>query len=358
LKQAGGLRWRTPDGASRSRTFARRGDAQRHLVSVQHHALSGTYVDASAGNVTVADYAQEWLGRQVRRPATEQAHANYLRHVIPYFGDRRLRDVRPSEVQEWVRQRSGVLSPSTLGNVYRFVAALFSTAVTDRLVPVSPCVGVKLPKTPDVEVRPFEPSQVAAIADAIDPRYRALVIAGAALGMRQGELLGLTVDRVDWLRRTVRCDRQMVSVPGREPFLAPVKTPRSVRTLPAPQVALDALAAHLAACGPGDDGLIFTVRTGHAISRSVAGRTWRDAVKRAGFEGAVFHQLRHTAASLLIGRGLSVPAVARYLGHRPAVCLRTYAHMWASDEDRIRAALDDALSVRVTDVSGATEPGR
>jgi len=184
-----------PDGASRSKTFDREFDAEQHLVSVQHQALSGTYVDASAGNVTVESYSKTWLARQVRRPATEAAHASYLKqHVIPFLGARRLRDVRPGDIQAWARHRSEVLSPSTLQNVYRFVGGLFAAAVDDRLIPVTPCVGVKLPDTPEVEVRPFEPAQIRVIADAVEPRWQAMVVAAAALGMRQGELLGLTLD--------------------------------------------------------------------------------------------------------------------------------------------------------------------
>ena len=221
---------------------------------------------------------------------------------------------------------------------------------------------MKLPSAPVSEVHPLEPEQVRAIAAAMAPRWQALVVAGAALGMRQGEMLGLTVDRVDFLRRTVRVDRQMVTIAGRAPFLGPVKTAGSVRTIPAPQVALDALAEHLAGVGAGDDGLVFSDRDGHALTRPGAGHIWRQAAKGAGLEGVVFHQLRHTAASLLIARGLSVPAVARYLGHSPAVCLKTYAHMWASDEEMIRQAMDDGLGVgvapRVRSVSDPAATGR
>lgn len=339
-------RWRTPEGKSREKIFDRKVDAEKHLVSVQHQSLAGTYVDASAGNVTVKDYAKVWLGRQVRRPATEAVHESYLtQHVLPTFGDCRLRDVRPGDVQAWALGRSAVLAPSTLANVHTFVRALFAAAVTDRLISSSPCQGVRLPKAATTEVHPFEPGQVAAIAESIEPRWSALVVAGAALGMRQGELLGLSSDRVDFLRRTIRVDRQMVTVAGRAPFLAPVKTAGSVRTIPAPQVALDALAAHMAAFPPNPDGLIFTDDDGQPVTRPHIGHIWRKAVRKAGLEGVVFHQLRHTAASLLIARGLSVVAVARYLGHSPAVCLRTYAHLWANDEDRIRAAMDDAFSL-------------
>jgi integrase len=338
-------RWRTPDGASRSATFDLERDAKKHLVDVEHKKLSGTYVDAAAGNVTVDDYLAEWESRQVHRVTTRQVHLTYRhRHISPYLGHRRLRDVRPGEIQAWVQQRSLVVGPSTLRNVYRVLNAMFTAAVADRLIATSPCVGVKLPKTPAVEVHPFEPEQVHAIADAIGERWRGLVIAGAALGMRQGELLGLTVDRVDFLRRTVRIDRQLITISGQEPFFGPVKTPQSVRTIPAPQVALDALAEHLATIGAGKDDLVFSGADGLPVRRRAIIHVWRRAAREVGMPDAVFHQLRHTCASLLIARGLSVVAVARFLGHSPGVCLKTYAHLWASDEERIRAAMDEGLS--------------
>ena len=337
-------RWRTPEGASRSKTFTRKTDAQQHLVAVQHRVLEGVYVDASAGNITVSEYVKAWRARQVHRPSTRIGHDSHLaRHVTPFLGERRIRDVRPGDIQAWVRHRSDVLAPSTMRTVYRFVAGIFAAAVVDRLIPSSPCVGVKLPKPSSVEVRPLEADEVRRLADVIAPRYRALVTAGASLGMRQGELLGLTVDRVDFLRRTVRIDRQMVSISKQAPRFGPPKTSQSVRTIPAPQVALDALADHLALVGAGQDGLIFTASDGGPVSRNAVGYIWRQAAKKAGLESVVFHQLRHTAASVLIGSGLSVVAVSRYLGHSPAVCLATYSHMFDSDEDRIRQALDGAF---------------
>jgi len=94
------------------------------------------------------------------------------------------------------------------------------------------------------------------------------------------------------------------------------------------------------------------------VRRATIGRIWREATVKAGMPGVVFHQTRHTCASLLIARGLSAVAVARYLGHSPAVCLKTYAHLWASDEDRIRQAIDEGLAETscVTLVSSDGEP--
>jgi integrase len=78
-------------------------------------------------------------------------------------------------------------------------------------------------------------------------RYRALVILAAGTGLRQGEAFGVEVGGVDWLRRTLDVRQQLVTMPGQAPYLAPPKTPASYRTIPLPQVVIDALAAHLAA---------------------------------------------------------------------------------------------------------------
>jgi integrase len=90
-----------------------------------------------------------------------------------------------------------------------------------------------------------------AVRDALPPELRALVTLAAGTGMRQGECFGLTVDRMRFLERMVAVDRQLVTVQGQAPTLAPPKTKASNRTIPLPQVVVDALAAHLAAFSAG-----------------------------------------------------------------------------------------------------------
>lgn len=110
----------------------------------------------------------------------------------------------------------------------------------------SPAVGVKLPRVDRPKVRPLELDQVLALAEAMPARARAAVLFAAGSGLRMGEMLGLTVDRVDFLRRTVRVDRQMITPSRGEPRFGPPTTPSSQRTVPLAQVTLDVLAAHLA----------------------------------------------------------------------------------------------------------------
>jgi hypothetical protein len=120
-----------------------------------------------------------------------------------------------------------VLAPSTLRQVVGLVRSVYSAAVVDRLVTSSPATRLTLPSTHRKRVVPLTVDQVRALAAVMAPRYWAMVIAQAALGLRLGELLALRVDDVDFLRRTVRVEHQ-VAQKSRE--LVPPKTPRSKRT--------------------------------------------------------------------------------------------------------------------------------
>ena len=121
---------------------------------------------------------------------------------------------------------------------------------------------------------PYEKEVHSLIADAMPPRWRGAVLLMASTGLRLGECLGLTVDRIDFLRRTVRIDRQMANTTAGGSFGTP-KTNAGVRTIPLPAVGVEMLEAHVAQFPPGEHGLVFTDRRERAITRS----SWSDAAR-------------------------------------------------------------------------------
>jgi integrase len=274
--------------------------------------------------------------------------------VYPRIGATSIGRVRPSHVQGLVKAMSADLAPSTVETIYRHVATVFKAAVRDRLIVRSPCEGIALPKAErDTRVVPLEVDQVVAVAGAMPERWRSAVWLAAGTGLRQGEVLGLTVDRVDFLRRTVRVDRQLVTAGRGAPELGPPKTKASYRDVPLPDsVALD-LAEHLRKFPPGGDGLIFTAKDGRPVRRQRIADAWRAAAAAVELpDGAGFHATRHFYASLLIQAGESVKVVQSRLGHASAVeTLDTYGHLWPDSEDRTRAAVDAVLGADVALVS-------
>lgn len=353
-------RYRTPDGKSRKQTFDRKVDAENFLTNIERSKLVGQFVDPAEGRITFAEYAATWAEQQPHRDTTKASIEVILRkHIIPTFGAKRLSSIRTSDVQAWIVAlgrdeydddgtvtRRG-LSPATIELVYGKLAGIMRAAVTDQRIARTPCdpKAIRLPRDGGGEVVPMTPEQVATMADAVGSRYYALVVLIAGTGLRPGEAVGLTADRIDWLRRRLRVDRQLVTIANEAPRMGPVKTSSSNRTIAVPQAVLDVLARHIELHGLGPHGLIFTDSKGDPLRRNAMGHIWRRAAAKVGIDGYSWHDLRHYAASMMIERGSSVKAVQKQLGHQSATTtLDTYAHLWPDAEDTTRAALDAGLA--------------
>ncbi len=337
-------RYRDDTGREHAQHFTRKVDGQRWLDEVTAAVVTGHYVDPKAGRVTFRDYAERWRAAQVHRPSTRMhVETSLRRHAYPTLGDRPLSSILPSDIQTWVRRLEDSLAPATIGVVHSIVSSVMKAAVRDRKLAANPCDGTRLPKVQRSRVVPPTTEQVLTLTAAMPACLRALVTFGAGSGLRQGEALAVTVDRLDFLRRTVTVDRQLVTLPGRAPYLGPPKTAASVRTVPLPNVVVEVLAEHLRAFPP-IDGYVFTLR-GKPITRQAFGHLWRPVVEAAGLPaGTGYHSLRHFYASLLIRHGESVKTVQARLGHASAVeTLDTYSHLWPDSDDRTREAIESVL---------------
>jgi len=342
-------RWREyPSGPQRSKHFTRKIDAEQFLVEIEHRLLSGTYTPPAAGQITVAAYAVEWLSRRVWAPAThDRIERELRRYILPTFGQRPLASLRRAQIEEWANRLP--LAASSARIVFETFAALLSAAVDDERIPRNPAKGARLPK---VETAPFVPltvEQVHATARAAAEHIRCAVIVAAGTGLRQGELFGLAHDRMDFLRRELRVDRQLWTPPTGPPLLKPPKSRNSYRVVALSTVVIDALAAHVAAFGIGEHGLVFHTQ-GRPVVRAMASKYVRVASRAAGLAQVTWHDFRHHHASVLLSNGVSPALVAERLGHHVKTLLATYAHVIRADEDRVRSIVDSTLGESAEDL--------
>ncbi len=339
-------RYRDEAGREHARHFDRKVDAQRWLDETTAAVVTGQYVDPRAGRETVQEYAERWRGMQDHRPGTQALYERVLRlHVYPVLGGLPLRTVRHSHARAFVTSLSRSMAPNTARQVHAITRTVFRSAVADRLIPVTPFEKIPLPKVQRTAVRPPTPAEVRTLADAAPERLRALVLLAAGSGLRSGEMLGLTTDRIDFLRREVRVDRQLVYVSGHPPCFGPPKTPESYRTVPLPAFVVEALAAHLAAHPVGQDGLVFQAEKGGPILRTTLNGRWRQTLRRAGLdergEGLHVHALRHGYASWLNAGGVPWTTVQELMGHAPqGVTWATYTHRVDGWDREVRGVLD------------------
>lgn len=373
-----GKRWRVryvdPQGDDKTRLFEKVADAEAFDLSVRSAVAQGTYVDPNAGKVTFAAYAESWLETQTFGESTRETVESRLKtQILPVLGGRELRSIRPSGIQAFIRgmQLAG-RAPGYIENVVNILSTIFNAAVDDGL-PKNPCKAssVSVPSGPTKKVVPWTMPRVLAVADALLDPYEATVYAGYGLGIRQGEILGLAEDDIDWLRFNVHVCRQ-VRIVRRTLVFAPPKGNKD-RDIPLSDETSLRLAAHVKQHGTTKVTLPWLVPEGKPVTASLMFTNERGAIHRGWFNSMVWipalvaagvvkpfrkgeyredarvhgmHVLRHTFASALLSNGVDIRTLAEYLGHTdPGFTLRTYTHLMPSAEARARAAIDVAFKL-------------
>ena len=217
-----------------------------------------------------------------------------------------------------------------------------NVAVQSEIIARSPCVGVKPPSVPRSDMRFCAPDQVSELAESIDPHYRCLVYVAAYTGLRWGELAGLKRKRVDLLHRELTVVEQLTELNGRLE-IGPPKTEAGRRKVKLSPFLAEMLREQIANSGePGPDALVFVTKSGEAMRRvNFRRRYWLPAVRTAGLEGLVFHELRHTAVALAIANGAHAKAIQQRMGHSSVmVTLDRYGHLLPALDDQIADGLE------------------
>lgn len=333
-------------GKEHARLFKLKRDAQRWLDEQAAALVTGQWADPAAGKQLLKPYAQGWLERQVIAPSTYTSYKGALEnHVYGDLGGMRLDSIRTADVQRLVKKWSDSAAPSTVEFRYLVLAMVLRSAVSERVIPVSPCVKIKLPRgEAKAALVPITTKTVEALTLAMPEHLRALVTVGAGTGMRRGELLGLTLDRVSEEFGTIRIDRQLDRLAKGDAavFVAP-KTKASVRTIPVADVVLKAIQAHVDEFGVHESGLIFTSAIGTPLRTSTLWMAWNKATATVGTD-ATPHDLRHYFASIQIAGGTSIKALQALLGHKSAMeTWDTYGHLMGDEDDRSRTVVERAL---------------
>lgn len=354
------VRYRDPAGVQRSRTFDKLSQAKTFQATVEADKARGSYVDQSLGRMTLGEYAISWLDVQTFGESTREQTAHRIRrHIVPPLGATPLSAMRTSQIQSWVRTKQQELSPRTVRLLFSLLSSILNAAVDDERIAKNPCrsSSIKLPKLDDRKIVPWTEEQVVALRRALPERYAVMLTMTTGLGLRQGEVFGLAVEDVDFLRGTVRVQRQVTIVGNKLVFALPKG--RKVREVPLPSRVRDILSAHLSAYpartvtlpwetpagAPVEARLFLTSRESAALNRNYINRSvWKPAVRAAGMSSSRdqgMHGGRHFYASVQLEAGTSIRALAEYLGHAdPGFTLRTYTHLMPESQDKAKRAVD------------------
>ncbi|HET7489355.1 MAG TPA: site-specific integrase [Acidimicrobiales bacterium] len=330
-------RYRDAAGREHSRRFDRKYDAERWLRDQAVAVDRGTWVDPQHGRTRFDAWCEEWWATTpALRPSSRARDLSYLRSkILPTFGSMPLGSIDHMSVRAWVAELSAAgFAPATVTKAYQILSKVLAAAVDAKLILVSPCHNVPLPKVEREEMRFLTPDEIATLAGAMDARYRALVLLGAYAGLRIGELAGLRRGRVEPLRRSVRVEEILTEVGGL--YWGQPKTKAGRRSVSVPGPIMDELVAHMANyCDDGQDALVFTSPAGGPLRVTTwRRRFWNPAVADAGLSPLRPHDLRHTAVALWIASGITPLQVSRRAGHTStAFTYDRYGHLFPGAED-------------------------
>ncbi len=349
------VRLRDPaTGREVSRTFTTRRDATTWEAEQRTAKARGAWIDPRAGaRTTVAEVAEEWLRSPGKRASSVTRDEIALRrHVLPTLGRRPVGSIARADLQRLVSQW-GDMAPSTVHRTFSTLRAVVNYAVDRELLLRSPTIGVRLPTVEAIERRIPTPEDVAALAETVGPDYEPMVWIGAVLGLRWGEVAGLRVGRLDFLRSTLLVAEQLTRGEAGRMVSSEPKSAAGRRTVTVPGWLMGRLGEHLARrglTGADTDAFVFVTATGQPVRYSNwRRRVWNPAAAAVGlgnvtqnggrqrYDGIGFHDLRRANATALVAEGVDIKTAQTRLGHsNPRLTLAIYAQA-TSEGDRAAA---------------------
>jgi integrase len=306
---------------------------------------------------TVAAFLKEWLDSIAHsvRPRTWRRYSEYVDlHLIPELGSTPLSALSSRQIQGvYADKIVGGLSTMSVLHIHSVLHRALGQAKRWGLIGVNPTDLVDAPRPEPLEMNALSPDEARRLLEAArGDRLEALYALAVTTGMRQGELLGLRWRDVELEQRSLRVTTSLQYVPGKGLRLSPPKTPRSRRRVLLSELAVESLQRHLKTqreemLDPPweDNDLVFPNSRGRPMyATNLLSRSFACLLKRAGIRHVRFHDLRHTAATLLLGEGVHPKVVSEMLGHsKTAITLDTYSHATPTMQRQAANAFDRLL---------------
>lgn len=350
-------------------------EAAKQLALFVAAIENGDYFEPS--KLTFHQFAQKWFDEYAKpnlAPKTVHRYKEMMNsRIMAELGHLKLDKIKPLHLVEFynkLRQdgarldgKKGGLSPQTIRHHHRLIHTMLETAVKWELIKSNPADNVPPPKVKKQEAKFLEEDEVHALLEALKEaplKYQVAILLTLSAGLREGELMGLRWENVDFNENTIRIIQASQHIPGMGTFIKDPKNDTSKRTIKIPSTVMDLLKQYEIEQSKNklkfgelynDTGYVFVQFNGELMNTYSPSKWFREFLKRNNLKHITFHQLRHTSASLLVNAGLDIGAISKRLGHsNKSTTLNIYSHALKSADEAAAEKMEAMMFKKNTSI--------
>ena len=337
-------------------------EVRQKLAKTTSEIDEGTYIEPNS--IKLSEWLQTWLHDYIGnvKPSTVKSYTDHVNlNIVPYIGKTQLSKLSPAMVQNMYNtlQREKGLSPKTIKNVHGVLHRALTQAQKLGLLRLNPLEAVTLPRIEKAQIKPMEEDDLTRFLKEIRGNpYELVFFVTVFTGLRQGEVLGLTWDCVNFEQNTLFINKQHGKVKGGKDYVFSSLKNDKPRMIVAANGVMDVLKkqkalqqrwAELAGeAWDNADNLVFTTQLGRYLCNQTVYLAFKKVVKALGLDSVRFHDLRHTFAVNSLKAGDDIKTVQENLGHHTAsFTLDVYAHVTSGMKQDSAKRMDQYLQ-RVT----------
>ncbi|CUU73874.1 tyrosine-type recombinase/integrase [Campylobacter hyointestinalis] len=263
---------------------------------------------------TFGEFAERWTQSYegfVRKLTMEEYKADLRNKILPVFANECFSNITPMSLTKWQSDLKANLSAKRVNNIRSILSQILNAAVGEGLIDRNPFGVVKKLRNEKTTIAPLNLEEIKRVIDASEPKFANIVKIAVFTGMRTGELIALSWDKVDFDKNTIKIDKST-----RNGVYGDPKTESSKRTIAMLPIVREAL---LELKQVSQSKWIVPNTKGEMMwCPKTLSDEWAKTLKKAGLSHRVFYQTRHTFASLMISKGEDPLWVSSTMGHADA----------------------------------------
>lgn len=352
-------------------------DVEKQLALFIAEVEKGQYIEPS--KLTLEEFSKRWIRDYADKNLAPMTRAGYLakleKRILPALGHFKLEQIKPLHLSDFFSNlkedglrldgKEGGMGTDSIIQCHRVLSSILKLAVSLQMITENPCMRVKAPHPPKRNLSVWDENQTMAALVALQCKpeaMRTIITMAALTGLRRGEILGLEWKHIDFEKRTARIVQVSQNVTGTGVITKEPKTASSTRLLALPEMVCNLLKTHKAVQNEKrlklgskwvESDRLFVTWNGRPMHPNTVNKWMREFISEYNEERDEvdclpvirFHDLRHSAATIMITQGIDVGTVAKNLGHsRPSITTDIYYNALMTAQERAAIKMNDLFS--------------